>query len=207
MVDQTQHWSRIYETRAPETVSWYEASPATSLELIEASGLPRGAVIVDIGGGGASRLAPELIERGYRDVTVVDVAAPALARSREAAGGLAGDIDYVEADVTAGMERPCDLWHDRALFHFMVERAAREAYVDSLRASLRRGGFAVLAGFGPDGPTSCSGLPVVRRSAEDVARACGPGFELVDEREVAHTTPGGNDQQFVYALLRRPGSG
>jgi SAM-dependent methyltransferase len=198
------HWRTAYEEKAPDEVSWFEAEPATSLALIEAASLPRDAAIVDIGGG-ASRLAAELIARGYEDVTVADISGPALDRGRVVAGPASERIDYVEVDVTEGLGRRFDLWHDRALLHFMVDAGLREAYLDALRAGLRPGGHLVLATFGPEGPTMCSGLPVARYGVDGLSDLLGGEFELRRDETVEHTTPSGKSQQFVYALFRRRG--
>lgn len=200
--DQAQHWHEVYESKLGTEVSWFEERPTRSLELIERAGLAPDAAIVDVGGG-ASRLARELVAAGYRNVTVADIAATALEQARKVMGEAADRVTYVQADVTAGLEGTYDLWHDRALLHFMVEEAAREAYVRSLRASVAEGGYAILATFGPEGPTSCSGLPVLRYGADELAALIGPGFSLLEAAEDVHTTPGGKFQQFVYALFHR----
>ena len=200
--DTAEHWQDVYEARRSDEVSWFERRPARSLELIARAGLPRNAAIVDVGGGG-SRLAAELVTAGYRDVTVADFAASALQRAREVAGEAAAGITFLEADVTAGFERRYDLWHDRAVLHFMVDPDAREAYLRTLRDALPAGGWAVIASFGPEGPTSCSGLPVARYSAAALAELLGPDFEPVHALTHIHTTPGAAEQQFVYALFAR----
>ena len=196
------HWQHVYEEKAPDEVSWFEADPATSLALIDAADLSPGAAIVDVGGG-ASRLAAALVRRGYEDVTVADISAPALEQARLVAGPEAERIEFVEADVTDGLERTFELWHDRALLHFMVDAGERRAYLDALDTGLRPGGHLIVATFGPAGPTRCSGLPVVRYGATDLAELLGGGYELLRQETVEHTTPGANTQQFVYALFRR----
>ena len=202
MADARDHWQGVYAAREPTEVSWYEPVPAVSLELIEASGVARDAGIVDVGGG-ASTLAAELARAGYTDVAVADISAEALARARGELAS-AGAIRFVEADVTDhDFGRRFELWHDRALLHFMVEESDRSGYVATLRRSLAPGGHAVIAAFAPAGPEQCSGLPVRRYAAEEVAVTLGEGFELVESRAHEHRTPAGSAQAFTYSLLRR----
>ncbi len=199
------HWDASYETKATDEVSWFEASPETSLRLIDLAGLDPGAAIVDVGGG-ASRLAAELLGRGYRDITVADISAAALQTARAEYGSEAERIRWVEADVrTHDFGRRFDLWHDRAVFHFMVEEADRAAYLANLHRSLETGGHLVLATFGPEGPTSCSGLPVRRYGVAEMAEVLGGGYELLADEIRMHRTPRGGEQQFQYALFRRAG--
>jgi SAM-dependent methyltransferase len=196
------HWERIYTEREPQALSWYEPSPRTSLELIADAVLPPSAGIVDVGGG-ASGLAGALLSAGYSDITVADISGAALARAREALGEASEQIAWVEADVrTHDFGRKFDLWHDRAVFHFMVESDDRNAYLAALRRALRRGGHLILATFGPDGPTTCSGLPVDRYSAAALSARVGEGFELLSSRLVEHRTPSGASQQFLYVHMR-----
>ncbi len=197
-----EHWQRVYAQRQPDEVSWFQRSASTSLELIEAALPPPGGAVLDVGGG-ASPLAGELLDRGYRDVTVADISGRALERARAALDARGGEVTWAEADVRDhDFGREFDLWHDRALFHFMVEEADREGYLRTLRRSLRRRGHIVLATFGPDGPTACSGLPVRRYDAGALATALGGDFELLASRTETHVTPRGAAQQFVFALLR-----
>ena len=201
-----EHWEGVWARRPPDGMSWFEAEPRTALALIAAAGLPRDAAIVDAGGG-ASRLAAGLLAEGYRDLTVVDVSAAALAAARERAGDAAADVEWVEADVlTHRFDRRFDLWHDRALLHFMVDPADRAAYAQSALHAVGPGGHLVVSAFGPDGPTRCSGLEVRRYDAEELSRAFGPGVELVSSSLVEHRTPGGAGQQFLYAHMRRVSS-
>jgi SAM-dependent methyltransferase len=155
-------------------------------------------------GGGASRLAAELVRRGHRDVTVLDVSARALELAKADLGEAAGEVSWVEADVRShDFGRRFDLWHDRAAFHFMVEPADRDAYLATLERTLRPGGHLILATFGPQGPTTCSGLPVSRYDAATLSDTLGAGYELLSSRLVEHRTPSGSRQQFLYAHLER----
>jgi SAM-dependent methyltransferase len=196
------HWQRIYEENAPDEVSWYEAVPRASLELIEEAELTRNAAILDVGGG-ASMLAGQLLDAGYTDITVADISGGALDRARSALGEAADRVTWIEADVRDhDFGRSVDLWHDRAVFHFMVEDADRSGYLGTLRRALRPGGHLIVATFGPEGPTRCSGLPVSRYSEPALAGLL-PDFELVSSRLALHHTPSGTPQQFLYAHLRR----
>ncbi|HYM55417.1 MAG TPA: class I SAM-dependent methyltransferase, partial [Solirubrobacteraceae bacterium] len=180
--------------------------PQRSLELIQASGLGRDAGILDVGGG-ASGLAAQLLGMGYTDLTVADISAAALAHAQAELAGDAARVCWVEADVRAhDFGRRYDLWHDRAVFHFMVSSADCHGYLNVLRTTLRPGGHLIIATFGLQGPTQCSGLPVQRYSAEELQRVLGGDFELVSSSLAVHQTPSGASQQFLYAhLLRRPG--
>jgi SAM-dependent methyltransferase len=193
----------MYTERDPATLSWHEARPSISLELIERIGLPPSAAILDAGGG-SSTLAGELARRGYRDITVVDISPAALSHARAELGDAAAAITFLTADLRAHrFDRQYHLWHDRAVFHFMVDRHDRDAYLTTLAHSLRPDGHLILATFGPDGPTRCSGLPVNRYSDERLTRTLGSDFTLVTSRTVDHTTPSGATQQFLYGYWRR----
>ena len=200
------HWENTYSEKTPEKVSWYESRPQRSLELIQATGLGRGAGILDVGGG-ASGLAAQLLAMGYTDLTVVDISATALAHAEAKLAGDAAEVSWVQADVRShDFGRLYDLWHDRAVFHFMVSAADRDGYLNVLRTTLRGDGHLIIATFGPQGPTQCSGLPVQRYSAEELQRVLGEDFELASSSLAVHRTPSGASQQFLYAhLLRRPG--
>ncbi len=196
------HWESSYARNAPDQVSWYEPLPQRSLELIQATGLGHDASILDVGGG-ASSLAARLLALGYTDLTVADISPTALAHAQIALGPSAARIAWVEADIrTHDFSRRYDLWHDRAVLHFMVDATDRARYLDVLRRTLKPGGHLILATFGPQGPTQCSGLPVDRYGANDVQRILGEDFALVSSSLVIHPTPSGASQQFHYAHLR-----
>ena len=200
--DAREHWDHAYSANAPDQVSWFERSPKTSISLIEEARIGMGAAIIDVGGG-ASRLAGELVRLGYEDVTVADIAPTALRLARSEATGAAATISFIEADVRDhNFGRQFDLWHDRAVLHFMVAPTDRDAYLKTLSHSTRSGGFAILATFGPDGPEQCSGLPVRRYGAEELAQLLGEEFEMRSSRVHIHATPSGREQQFQYALFR-----
>ena len=197
------HWQNVYVSKGENQVSWFQETPAISLELIELAGAMPGSGIIDIGGG-ASRLADCLVSRGYQDVTVLDLSAAALASARSRMGDRANRVTWIAADVTVWEpSRSYDIWHDRAAFHFLTEPLDQAAYVDRLRRALRASGHAIIGTFAPDGPERCSGLPVSRYDAARLAATLGSGFELVDTRRHDHVTPWGATQTFQFSTFRR----
>lgn len=197
------HWERVYATKEESEVSWYQDAPTTSLEMIEKAGISRDAAVVDIGGG-ASNLVDALLDRGFTDLTVLDLSETALDVSRKRLGGSAEQVQWIAADIADWRpERHYNLWHDRATFHFLTDPRDRTAYLSALRAAVPTGGWAMLATFDLDGPVKCSGLPVVRYSPDTLAECLGHEFSLVNERHHQHTTPGGASQSFQFSLLRR----
>lgn len=195
------HWQEIWTSKDRTEVSWFEASPRASLTLIEELQLPPAAPIVDVGGG-ASTLASDLVDRGYLDVTVADIAEAGLGVAKDSLGGETDAITWVKADVRKhDFGRRFAVWHDRALFHFMTEPADRISYLATLRESMLPGGHVIVATFGPEGPTSCSGLPVVRYGADDLEEAFEGVARLVSAHLDDHETPSGKTQQFLYAHL------
>jgi SAM-dependent methyltransferase len=184
-------------------VSWFEAVPTLSLVEIDAA-LGEGATsVVDVGGG-ASRLVDHLVIRHLTRLAVLDISGRALGIARNRLGDAARGVEWIEADVTnAGDIGQFDVWHDRAVFHFLTDPADRARYVAQCERTVSRGGIAVVATFAPDGPDMCSGLPVMRYDAADLAAACGVGFELIRSERFVHTTPSGTHQPFVYASFRR----
>jgi SAM-dependent methyltransferase len=184
-------------------VSWYQRDPARSLEFIEAAGVSLADPILDVGGG-ASLLVDRLLERGFRDVTVLDVADGALERVRERLGEAAARVELLQADVTRFVPiRRYALWHDRAVFHFLVSPADRAAYLAALAAALRPRGHVVLATFALGGPQRCSGLDVVRYDAASLASELGAGFDLLRSEREEHVTPTGAVQPFQYCLFQQ----
>jgi SAM-dependent methyltransferase len=201
-----EHWERIYRTRDPESLSWYQPVPATALEWIEELALDPLAPVVDVGAG-ASALVDGLIERGHRDVTAVDVSAAALAIARERLGDRGGQVQWIVADLLDWTPmRRYRLWHDRAVFHFLTDAAQRAHYRDLLLDALDDGGHALIATFAPDGPTHCSGLPVAHSDPESLASAFGPDLTVVRSAREVHLTPVGAEQPFTRVLLRRSGA-
>ena len=198
-----QHWDTVYATKGERDISWFEASPVVSLELIEATGLADQTCVLDVGGG-ESRLVDALLARGVMCIAVLDVAREALVRAQARLGDKARDFAWIEADVTGAWSwKEVDIWHDRAVFHFLTERADRDSYKAKLAEMLKPGGSAILATFAPDGPEKCSGLPVARYSPEMLGSELGEGFVLVDSRRHTHTTPWGTLQAFQYSRFVR----
>jgi len=204
---QKAHWEQVYTAKLPSEVSWYEPVPAQSLEFIRATGELQAAPILDVGGG-ASTLVDNLLRLGYSDISVLDIAASALDRARVRLGELAARVAWIEADITRYQSvRAYSIWHDRAVFHFLTSAEDRERYFSVLRKSLRAGGHVVLATFGPEGPTRCSGLEVQRYSALEISAMLGSGFALRMYRVEEHRTPLGTVQQFLYGWWQAAATG
>src|SRR3546814_24794 len=184
------HWTDVYNRKAESEVSWFQTSPKQSLDWILPGADPATTAITDIGGG-ASRLADELLDRGFADVTVLDIADSALAQSRKRLGERADRVRWVVADITAwSPSREYDVWHDRAVFHFLVEPAGRAAYLAALSQATKPGSHIVIATFNLDGPERCSGLPVQRYSPQTLSEALGNDYSLIKSTTEAHKTPG-----------------
>lgn len=196
-----EHWDRVYRTKRPDEVSWFRTHLDTSLEFVRATGVSADAPIVDVGGG-ASTLVDDLLAAGYSDVTVLDVSPAALDCARSRLGPRGSAVTWVAADVTRVdlAAAHFQVWHDRAVFHFLTEPEDRRRYVQQVRRAVADGGYVIIATFGADGPQRCSGLPTARYDAEALHAEFGHEFEIVDRREELHRTPGGIDQQFVYCL-------
>jgi SAM-dependent methyltransferase len=206
--DSRRHWDAVYATKASDAVSWYQRHAELSLRLIRATGAAHDAAIVDVGGG-ASTLVDDLVDDGYENVTVLDVSGAALALARARLGETrARRVRWVEADITTAAlaANAFDVWHDRAVFHFLTEARERDAYVRSVLRSVKPGGHVIVATFAEDGPERCSGLPVVRYRPDALHAEFGAAFTLLGHEREAHRTPGGALQQFVYCYCRRGGS-
>lgn len=197
------HWRRVYEAKRPDQVSWHEPVPEPSLDALDRMEIGPEASLIDVGGG-ASALAGALAGRGWRDVTVLDIAAPALAAAKAGLGDSGDTIEWIACDLLDWRpERTFDAWHDRALFHFLTEPAERARYVEALRAATHRGSVAIIATFALDGPEQCSGLPVRRYDADALAGELGEGFEPIEAWRQAHVTPWGDTQSFQWCAFRR----
>jgi SAM-dependent methyltransferase len=200
------HWDHIYDSKDPTEVSWYEAQPTRSLQLIRASGITPAAAIVEVGAG-TSLLVDELLAAGFRDLTLLDISAVALRRVRERLGSRAASVNLLHQDVTTFKPAPrYALWHDRAVFHFLVEVSERRRYLEVVRQALRPGGQLIIATFGPQGPERCSGLPIRRYDAATLAAELGGEFTLAESSLALHSTPWGAAQQFLYCRFERRGS-
>lgn len=199
--ERARHWDSAYADMEVLCVSWYQNTPTVSLELIEALAVGHDAAVIDVGGG-ASTLADNLVERGWVDVSVLDVSAAALAEGRRRLGD-AAPISRLHEDLLAWRpERRFVLWHDRARFHFLVASDDRDKYLQTLRSAIRDESFVVLATFASDGPEFCSGLPVDRYSVADLSQMLGSGFELLETRREEHITPRGLMQPFTWVAGR-----
>jgi SAM-dependent methyltransferase len=203
MTKPREHWEHVYATKDASEVSWYRAHLETSLALIEGAAPDRASACIDVGGGQAT-LVDDLLARGYADVTVLDVSQRALDATRARLGSRGDGVRWVCGDVTevALEEARYDVWHDRAVFHFLTDRAQRAAYVRQVARAVRVGGHVIVGTFGPAGPTKCSGLEVVRYDAGGLHDEFGARFELLEHREEVHQTPAGRGQQFVWCLCR-----
>ncbi len=202
MATDSEHWHQVWATKAPEDVSWYQSTPSVSLQLLRNAGVGAGSRVIDVGGG-ASPLAAFLIALDA-EVTVADVASEAVHQARVRMGDAAGRVNWLVADVARdALGGPYDVWHDRAVFHFLVDEEDREAYRRQMLQNVPIGGHAVVATFAPDGPETCSGLPVRRYSEEQLAAAFAPEWESIAGQREVHVTPWGAPQPFTYVLLRR----
>lgn len=198
----TEFWEGVHDSKDIDGVSWWQSVPELSLGLVDKAGLGLDEPIVDVGAGW-STLVDHLVERGYRDLSAVDLSTTALQTVRDRLGPAGAHVVLTVADVLdLRMGRQYALWHDRAVYHFLIEPDERADYLASLERSLRPGGWLVVATFGPDGPTTCSGLPIVRYTHTELA-AQFPGYELVGTAGEEHLTPWGTSQQFTAVLMRR----
>ncbi len=196
------HWDDAY-ARGETSRSWYQAEAKESLEFIERTTISPASSVVDIGGG-ASTLVDGLLDRGYTDLTVVDLSDEGMSAARRRIGAAADAVQWIVADVlTWEPGRTFDLWHDRAVLHFLTDDQDRAAYAQRAAASVPSGGWATIGGFAPDGPTQCSGLPVRGASSDDLAELLAPHFVPVHAAAITHTTPGGNDQAFAWLVAQR----
>ncbi|MGE0152391.1 MAG: class I SAM-dependent methyltransferase [Reyranellaceae bacterium] len=201
--DRRRHWDTVYQTKATTSVSWYQPVAEPSLAALDGFRVPHTAGLIDIGGG-ASPLVDNLVERGWTDLTVLDIAEPALAIARQRLAKAGERVRWICADITSWMpDRLYDVWHDRAVLHFLTEAAQRQHYRQALEAALRPGGLAIIATFALDGPERCSGLPVRRYDADLLAQELGDGFELLKSWRQSHATPGGANQSFNWCAFRR----
>jgi SAM-dependent methyltransferase len=193
------HWERIYAEKAPDAVSWYRPHLEKSLSLIEQFAPGKSAAIIDVGGG-ESTLVDDLLARGYENITVLDISKAAIDASRKRLGSASERISWLVADITR-MELDAsayDVWHDRAVFHFLTSTSDRAAYVRQVARSVRPGGHVIVSTFGSEGPVKCSGLDVVRYDAKSLHQEFGVQFRLLGSSEELHNTPFGTIQQFLY---------
>ena len=202
-MDARTHWDKIYTTKAPDHVSWYRPHLETSLGLVKRAAGDRTASIIDVGGG-ESTLVDDLLEHGFQNITVLDVSQAAIDVNRIRLGERAKPVRWIVADITqAELEQQAyDVWHDRAVFHFLTAPEQRAAYVRQVAHSVKRGGYVIVSTFGPEGPTKCGGLDVVRYDADSLHDEFGARFRLVESSNEVHQTPFGTTQQFLYCYCR-----
>lgn len=203
--DRRRHWQRVYGSKLSTEVSWYQPKPENSLKLIRDAGVPADTPIIDVGGG-ASTLVDHLLDEGYSDVTVLDIAAGAFEHARRRLGSRADQAEWIVSDVTHfDARRSYGLWHDRAVLHFLTDAADRDRYVQALDSALSHGARAILSTFGPQGPLTCSGLDVRRYDIGMLAELLDDRFELEHSEFEMHITPAGSTQQFLYSSWIRYG--
>lgn len=198
-MDPKSHWDKVYGTKRPNEVSWYRSHLDVSLELIEEAAPNRDAQIIDVGGG-ESTLVDDLLARGYHRLSILDISVTALDVAQARLGDSANTVNWLRGDVTtiAFTRHQYDVWHDRAVFHFLTESDERAAYVRQVAHAVKPGGHVIVATFGPEGPTKCSGLDVVRYDPSALHDEFGPSFQLVKHLTELHQTPAGSIQQFTY---------
>jgi SAM-dependent methyltransferase len=205
-MDRRTHWDTVYSTKGERDVSWFEAVPTVSVQLMEAAGLRPDTCVIDVGGGD-SRLVDVLVARGLQCLTVLDVSSAALGRAQARLAAASTIVTWVHADVTGDWpQKPVDIWHDRAVFHFLTAPNDRVRYLAHLQQTLKPHGTAILSTFALEGPMMCSGLPVVRYSAETLTAELGGDFRLIEALKYDHRTPWGAIQPFVYARFERRGT-
>ncbi len=203
-MDNKQHWDNVYASKQSEDLTWYQQHERISLDIIKNVAPNITSNIIDIGGG-SSTLIDDLLNTGYRNLSVLDLSSEALSTSKKRLAERNSVISWIEADITK-VELPknyYDVWHDRAVFHFLTQQQDREAYVDRVNNSVKPGGYVIVATFGSDGPLKCSGLPVVRYDSKELHNEFGNGYKLIDHIEEEHLTPKGAIQKFIYCYCKK----
>ncbi len=203
-MDAKAHWEKIYATKLPEQVSWYQVQPQESINLIQRTGVSKAAQIIDVGAG-TSMLVDYLLNEGFGHISVLDISRTALEGAKSRLGLHAAEVTWVEDDITQNTLPLSyyDVWHDRAVFHFLTDVKDRVKYVNAVKRSLKANGHVVIASFAPDGPTQCSGLDVMRYSPDSLHHEFGEDFELIESRSENHLTPFGTQQKFIYCYCRK----
>jgi len=199
-----EHWEKVYTNKAVTDVSWFQEHARQSMHLIEQTGVSRNAGVIDVGGG-ASTLVDDLLEKGYSNITVLDLSEAALEASKARLGKRAREVTWLAGDITQVelAQHAFDVWHDRAVFHFLTGHEEREAYIRAVLRAVRPGGHVIVATFAEDGPAQCSGLPVMRYSADELHAEFGAPFTLLQQEREEHHTPFGGVQKFIYCLCRK----
>lgn len=206
-MNRKEHWENVYATKAANEVSWYRDHLENSLKMIAETKVDRAAAIIDVGGG-ASTLVDDLLKQGFGDVAVLDISGKAIDESKKRLGRQAEKVDWIVADITRASlpENRYDVWHDRAVFHFLTDQEDRRRYVELVRRSVKPGGHIIVASFGENGPQKCSGLDVVRYTPEAMHGEFGDDFKLVKSLKETHHTPFATTQEFVYCYCRKFGA-
>lgn len=197
------HWEQVYTNKSPLEVSWFQNEPSLSLQLINESGIKKDAAIIDIGGG-ASRLVDHLLEQGYQNMAVLDLSSSAIQHARLRLGDRQSQVEWFIEDVTGfNPPRKFDLWHDRAVFHFLTDAADRQQYKHHLQQGLITGGHLIIATFAIGGPEKCSGLDIVQYDANKISAELGDDYQLVDVHYELHITPAEKEQKFNYFHFKK----
>jgi 2-polyprenyl-3-methyl-5-hydroxy-6-metoxy-1,4-benzoquinol methylase len=198
------HWEQIYHTKTATQVSWYQLHPSLSLQHIQNTRVGKTSHIIDVGGG-ASTLVDHLLDDGFQQITVLDISAAALEVAQQRLGQRAKSVTWLEADITQATlpAQEYDIWHDRAVFHFLTEQQDRQRYVNAVRKAVKPGGHVIVATFASDGPERCSGLEVVRYDSRSLHNQFGADFELLDSTREEHHTPFETEQKFIYCYCRK----
>ena len=198
-----EHWERVYRKNEPAKVGWHQDPPELSLKLIKSTGIKIDAEIIDVGGG-TSLMPGLLLDQGYQNLSVLDISGPAINKAKTQLGEKSINIKWIEADVTDHpFAEQYDIWHDRAVFHFLTDAGDRQKYVTALSNALKINGHLVMATFSPDAPPKCSGLPVARYTPKTLHQEIGRNFEMINTMDELHTTPSGVKQAFIYCHFRR----
>ncbi len=203
-MEKKEHWENVYATKSQDQMSWYRDHLDNSLKLILQTGVEKDAAIIDVGGG-SSTLVDDLLDRGFADISVLDISGAAIEKSKERLGASVQMVDWIVVDITEAdlPDDRFDVWHDRAVFHFLTDAADRRKYVDLVMRALKPNGHLIVAAFGLAGPQKCSGLDVVRYSPETMHAEFAGQFALVESLDETHNTPFGTTQEFIYCYFRK----
>ena len=198
------HWEHIYHTKESTQVSWYQRHPRLSLQYIQNTGVGKSAHIIDVGGG-TSTLVDHLLDNGFQHITVLDIAAAAFEVAQQRLGQRATSVTWLEADITQTTlpHHRYDIWHDRAVFHFLTKAQDRQNYINTVKETVKPGGHVIMATFANNGPERCSGLEVARYDPQSLHNEFGTDFELLDSTREEHHTPFGTEQKFIYCYCRK----
>ena len=202
--DRKNHWEHIYQTKQLNEVSWFQPTPSTSLSFFEQFNISKSAKIIDIGGGD-SLLVDNLLDRGYVDITVLDISESALERAKLRLGERSGLVTWIVADAAAFTPlQQYDFWHDRAAFHFLTKEEEIENYINAVQQSIKPSGILVIGTFSEQGPKKCSGIEIKQYSENSMTDRLKPYFEKIECYTVDHKTPFDTIQQFVFCSFRKP---